>query len=56
MAVALALILQKMIEKLKTNILGSLFEAFCRYFNNDLGLASVFNVKISSVCFERKWA
>ena len=41
-------------EKLKTNTLGTLFEPFCRYLNNNLGSASVFNVKISSVCLERK--
>ena len=40
-------------EKLKTNILRTLFEAFCRYLNNNLGLASVFNVIIRSVCFEQ---
>ena len=43
-------------EKLKTNTLRTLFEPFCRYLNNNLGSASVFNVKISSTCLERKWA
>ena len=43
-------------EKLKTNTLGTLFEPFCRYLNDNMGLASVFNVKVSSVGLERKWA
>ena len=32
-----------------------LFEPFCRYLSNNLGSASVFNVKISSFCLELKW-
>ena len=43
-------------EKLKTNTFRTLFEPFCRHLNNNLGSASVFNVKISSFCWERKWA
>ena len=43
-------------EKLITNTLRTLFEAFYRYLNNNLGLANVFNVKISSVYLERKRA
>ena len=43
-------------EKLKTNTLRTLFEDFGMYLNNNLGSASARNVKISSVCSERKWA
>ena len=43
-------------EKLKTNTLRTLFEPFCRYLNNNLGSASVFNVKINSVCLEQNVA
>ena len=35
---------------LKTNTLRALFKPFYRYSNNNLGLASVFNMKISTVC------
>ena len=43
-------------EKLKTNTLGTLFKPFCGYLNNNMGSASVFNVKVSPVFLERKWA
>ena len=56
MAVALALILQKMSGELKTNTLRTLFEPFCRYLNNNLGSASVLTMKTSLLCLERKWA
>ena len=57
MAVALALILHKMNGEIeKKNTLGTLFEPFCRYLNNNLGSTNVFVVKVSSVCLERKWA
>ena len=56
MAVALALTLEKMNGEVEKNTLRNLFEPFCRYLNNNLGLESVFNGKISTVCLERKWA
>ena len=56
MAVALALILHKMNGEIENEHFGTLFEPFCRYLNNNMGSASVFNVKVSSVCLERKWA
>ena len=56
MAVALALLLHKINGEIEKNTLRTLFEPFCRYLNNNLGPADMFNVKISSVCLERKWA
>ena len=56
MAVALALILHKMNGEIENKHLGTLFEPFCRYLNNNLGSTSVFVVKVSSVCLERKLA
>ena len=55
MAVALELILQKMNGEIENKHLRTLSEPFRRYLNNNLGSASVFNAKISSVCLERKW-
>ena len=42
-------------EKLKTNTLRTLFAPFCRYLNNDLGSASVFNVKITRFVWSENW-
>ena len=57
MAVALAFILMKINrEAKKTNTSRTLFQPFWRYLSNNLGLVSMFNVKISSNCLERKWA
>ena len=43
-------------EKLNTNNLRTLFEPFCMYLNNNLGLENEFNWKISTVSLERKLA
>ena len=53
-AVALALILQKMNGEIENKHFEDLFAG--SYLNNYLKSASVFNVKLSSVCLERKWA
>ena len=46
MADALALILLKINGEIENNTLSTLFEHFRMYLNNNLGLASAFNVKI----------